>query len=304
MIKLLRVKIFFFSLLLYSTVSMAQVKALFNSRTQLRTMTERWELDTTAVRGTFLITPYKPIYILPIRWSSSPNERPYSGNNSPEYIVPEGTDFNTIELKFQLSFKTKILQGIFWGHSDLWVAYTQKSHWQLYNSGLSRPFREINYEPEIILNFPVKFKILGFKTRMIGVAFNHESNGKSNPFSRSWNRIIFHAGFERNNWSIYVRPWLRLRAADDDNPDISKYIGRGDLNVIYTHNGNVFSFLGSHNLNFANKIKGSATLSWSYPIKGNLKGHLQISQGYGDTLIDYNHNQTTVGIGISLIEWL
>ena len=29
-------------------------------------MTERWELDSTSARGTFLITPYKPIYILPI----------------------------------------------------------------------------------------------------------------------------------------------------------------------------------------------------------------------------------------------
>ncbi len=304
MMKFYRKTIFCFLLLFCSAISKAQVQALFNSKTQLRTMTERWELYSTSARGTFLITPYKPIYILPVRWSSSPNERPHSGNNSPEYIVPEGTDFNNIELKFQLSFKTKILQGILWKHCDLWVAYTQKSHWQLYNSGLSRPFREINYEPEIILNFPVKFKFLGFKARMIGVAFNHESNGKSNPFSRSWNRIIFHAGFERNNWSVYIRPWLRLRSADDDNPDISKYIGRGDLNVIYTHNGNVFSFLGSHNLDFADKIKGSATFSWSYPIKGNLKGHFQISQGYGETLIDYNHNQTTVGIGISLIEWL
>ena len=293
-----------FLILLLPLVSHAQVQALFNSRTQLRNMTERWELDTTTTRGTFLITPYKPVYVLPVRWSSAPNDQPHSGSSSPELIVPEGTNFNNIEVKFQLSFKTKILQGIFWKSADVWVGYTQKSHWQLYNNGLSRPFREINYEPELILNVPLKFKVLGFNARMAGVAFNHESNGKSNPFSRSWNRIIFHAGFERNNWSVYIRPWLRLRAKDDDNPDISKYIGRGDVNVIYTYGEQVFSLMASHNLDFVNKLRGSTTFSWSYPIQGNFKGYLQVSHGYSESLIDYNHSQTTVGVGVSLIEWL
>lgn len=292
----------FTTFLSYVSVN-AQIQALFNNKTQLRNMTERWELDTTSVRGTFLLTPYKPIYVLPVRWSSSPNERPISVNEGPDYVAPAGIDYNNVESKFQLSFKTKILQGIFWGHGDLWVGYTQVGHWQIYNDALSRPFREINYEPELILNIPVKFTVLGFKTRMVGLAFNHESNGKSNPYSRSWNRIIFHAGFERNDWSFYIRPWFILRSKKDDNPDIASYIGRGDINVIYKKNGNIFSFIGTHNLNFNSKANGGAFFSWSYPIKNNLKGFLQVSHGYGESLIDYNHKQTTVGLGVSLIEW-
>lgn len=302
--KFLRMRCFVFILLFSFLGTKAQVQALFNNKIQSKNMTERWELDTTCARGTFLLTPYKSIYVLPLRWSSLPNDRPFSGNGSPDLINPESTNYNNIEARFQLSFKTKILQSIFWGHGDLWVAYTQISHWQLYNEKLSRPFREINYEPEVLLNFPVDFKILGFKTRMVGIAFNHQSNGKSNPFSRSWNRIIFHAGLEYKDWSVYIRPWFRLRASRDDNPDISEYIGRGDLNVIYSHNGNVFSLSGSHNLNFGSRIRGNALFSWSYPIQGNLKGFLQISHGYGETLIDYNHEQTNIGIGVSLIEWL
>ena len=282
----------------------AQIQALFNNKTQLRNMTERWELDTTSVRGTFLITPYKPIYILPVKWSNSPNEKPISANTGPEYIVPDGIDFNHVEAKFQLSFKTKILQGIFWGRGDLWLGYTQVSQWQIYNNKLSRPFREINYEPELILNVPVKFNLFGFKTRMVGVAFNHESNGKSNPYSRSWNRLIFHAGFERNNWSVYVRPWIILPAKKDDNPDISSYVGRGDINVIYTKNGNILSFTGTRNLDFKSKSRGGGLFSWSYPIKNNLKGFLQVYHGFGESMIDYNHSQTSVGVGVSLIEWL
>ena len=282
----------------------AQNKSLFLKKNLKGTMSERWELDSINKKGTFLLSPYKPIFVLPVRWSSQPNEQPYSGNGYPEYVAEPGVDYNNIEAKFQLSFKAKVLESVLWGKADLWIAYTQKSHWQLYNNELSRPFREINYEPEVILNVPVNFKVLGLNARMFGVAFNHESNGKSLPFSRSWNRIIFHAGFESGDWSFYLKPWLKLRAEKDENPDINKYIGKAELNVIYTNNGNVFSFIGSHNLQFDQTLRGMGTFSWSYPIQGNLKGYFQVTHGFGETLIDYNNLQTTVGVGISLVEWL
>lgn len=293
-----------FLLLLFPLLSTAQNESLFQEKNPKGTMSERWELDSINKKGTFLLSPYKPIFVLPVRWSSKPNEQPYSGNGNPEYVAEPGVDYNNIETKFQLSFKTKVLESVLWGKADLWVAYTQKAHWQLYNNKLSRPFREINYEPEVILNFPVNFKVLGVNARMFGVAFNHESNGKSLPFSRSWNRIIFHAGFESGYWSFYLRPWLKLRAEKDENPDINKYVGKAELNVIYTVNGNVFSFIGSHNLQLDQTLRGMGTLSWSYPIKGNFKGYLQVTHGFGETLIDYNNLQTTVGVGISLVEWL
>jgi phospholipase A1 len=48
-------------LLVFSFFSVnAQIQALFNSKTQLRNMTERWELDTTS-RGTF--GHHKPMYV-------------------------------------------------------------------------------------------------------------------------------------------------------------------------------------------------------------------------------------------------
>jgi len=238
------------------------------------------------------------------KYSSNPNEQPHFENNNPEYIISEGINYDNIELKFQLSFKTKIVQKIIWGHADLWVGYSQKSFWQIYNSKLSRPFREINYEPEVILNFPVRFKIFGFKTRMVGIAFNHQSNGKSDPFSRSLNRVIIHAGLERNIWSVYMRMWFIMSDKNGDNPDISNYIGNGDLNIIYAKNEHVFSLIGAYNMNFNSNSRVSTEFSWSYPIKNNLKGFLQVSHGYGESLIDYNHLQTTIGIGVSLIEWL
>ena len=298
---MLRKTLVFFLFVLYISSSNAQIQTLFNDKVELKSMVARWELDSTSARGTFLVTPYKSIYILPFVWSSNVNEKPRSGNESPDYVAPN-LDYDNIELKFQLSFKTKILQSFLWGKADLWIAYTQVSHWQIYNADLSRPFREINYEPEIILNFPVKFNFLGFKTRMIGVSFNHESNGKSLPNTRSWNRVILLAGFERDNWNIYLRPWYVVPDLRE-NPDITNYMGNGDMTVIYSRNRSVYTFEGSHNFNFTGQMRGSAAFSWSYPIKGNLKGYLQVTHGYGNSLIDYNNNQTTVGVGVSLIEW-
>jgi phospholipase A1 len=76
--KNIQIKFSIFLLVFFFSVN-AQIQALFNSKTQLRNMTERWELDTTSLRGTFGHS-YKPMYVLPVRWSTNPNERPKSGN--------------------------------------------------------------------------------------------------------------------------------------------------------------------------------------------------------------------------------
>ncbi len=280
-----------------------QVQALFDDNKEVKSMAARWELDSISNKGTFLLTPYKSVYVLPFLWSSDPVRQPISGNPDPGYVNPEPIDYNAIEAVFQLSFKTKILHDFLWSHADLWVAYTQVSYWQIYNEPLSRPFRELNYEPEIILNFPVNFKILGLNTKMLGVSFNHESNGKSLPFSRSWNRVIFMAGLTKDNWHIYIRPWYVIPESKGDNPDISSYIGNGDLNVIYTKDQNVFTFTGTNNFNFEGNMRGNAMVSWAFPIKGNLKGYLQVSHGFGTSLIGYNQEETTIGLGVSLIEF-
>lgn len=253
--------------------------------------------------GTFRVTPYKPLYVTAGRWSSDPNEKPVSEN--PAYNYP----FNDIilgryEARFQLSLKVKVLQGIFGRHGDLWVGYTQKSHWQIYNTTYSRPFRETNYEPELILNFATNFSLLGLKTRMLGIAFNHQSNGRAFELSRSWNRVILHAGFERGKWVVLLRPWLRLPDAEDENPAVTDNIGRADATVIYRTGRNLFSIVGSHSLRGGAKNQEQVQFDWTFPVTGNLRGDLQILHGYGETLIDYNHRQTTIGLAVSLVDWL
>lgn len=282
-----------------------QQPSVFNTD-RPKSMSQRWELDTLSSPGTFILTPYKPIYVLPLRWSSAPNGMPRSGNPGEQYNNTNNLDLNNLEAKFQLSFKMKIFQGLFWGHGDLWGAYTQKSHWQVYNATLSRPFREINYEPELILNFATNVDFFGLKNRLLGVSFNHQSNGRDLPYSRSWNRIIVQAGFESGDWQLYLRPWFRLpdKRGTDDNPDITHYIGRGEAIGIYCYGNYTLTLTGSSNFQLNKTFRGYAEAALSYKIKGNLRGYFQVTHGHGETLIDYNNRQTTVGAGISLIEWL
>ncbi|WP_339628837.1 phospholipase A [uncultured Maribacter sp.] len=264
-----------------------------------KSLSELWELGDEYHRGTFLITTYKPIYLTVAKYSTNPNEFPVAENSTKVLDAP--VSLNAVEAKFQVSLKTKIFHNMFDGHMDLWMGYSQTAYWQIYNTERSRPFRELNYQPEIIANFPVKFKFLGFDTKMIGAAIIHESNGQSDPISRSWNRIAFHAGFERNNWQVMLKPWIRIGSKIDDNENISDFIGRGEANITYDLGRQRFMAIARHSLNYGDKSKGSIQLNWSFPIFENFNGHLQLFDGYGETLIDYNHRQTTFGLGVSLI---
>lgn len=266
-----------------------------------KTLSERWELDQKDKNGTFKLTFYKPIYILPARWSSKPNELPQSEN--PANSFDDKQNYNNVEAKFQISFKTKLIQSFLFGYGDIWLGYTQLANWQVYNDPISRPFRELNYEPEIIANFPLNLDLLGIDLKMAGVAFNHQSNGRDLPRSRSWNRFVFHVAFEKNNFQLYLKHWIRVKRTDeDDNPGISDYIGRMEGNFIYNHGKHGINLMGRNNLSF-NKNRGSLEFNYYYSVKSNLRLHFQAFTGYGETLIDYNHYQTTFGVGISFIDW-
>ena len=265
-----------------------------------KSLSQRWELNDEDKKGTFRLTSYKPFYVTAGRFSNSPNKQPYSEN--PDYSLPEAKPYNNYKARFQLSFKTKVLESFLFGYGDLWIGYTQVAHWQIYNTELSRPFRELNYEPEVILNFPLNFEFIGFDIRMVGIGFDHQSNGRDLPRSRSWNRIMFNLAMERKNLQINLKPWIRLKDEIDENPLITDHIGRGEAIVVYKLKKHTFYAIATNSLSL-NHNRRSLQFNYLYPIKANLNAQLQIFNGYGETLIDYNHKQTTVGIGVSFIDW-
>lgn len=264
-------------------------------------LSELWELDPESKAGTFRFRAHNPTYILPVYATSDVNERPFSPADG--HTLADDRKQQRGEVKFQISFKTKLMEDLFDGRSDLWFGYTQQSWWQLYNRDVSAAFRETNYAPELILSTRVNYDILGWKARMLNLGFVHQSNGRDLPLSRSWNRVYAQAGLEKGDWVLLLRPWYRVpeKKNDDDNPDINRYMGYGDVVAAWKHAGHTVSLTGRYNTNSG---KGAALVDWSFPISRQLKGYMQLFSGYGDSLIDYNHKQTTFGFGVSLSEGL
>jgi phospholipase A1 len=272
-------------------------------------LTAAWKLGATdgGVRHLADILGYRTNYIL-LRWTNHPNNQP----RSPATGQASFADVNKDELKFQVSFKTELIsrqafeqagvtQAL--GHVGidsvrLWFGYTQKMNWQAFNHSSSRPVRDTNYEPEAILTLGTGNKGNGLK--LINLGLVHESNGESESEHRGWNRAYAQGGWEWDRLSVLARVWHRIPESSDDNPNIQRYLGRGDLVTRYqTEGGYVTSALVRRNLH---THRGFVQLDWATPVLnslGALKFHVQLTSGYGESLIDYNHDQNTIGIGVS-----
>ena len=265
-------------------------------------LSQQWELDNLTRRGTFKLVTYRPNYVMPLRWTDKFNRQPYTIN--PNRPQPEFKSYQDIESKFQVSLKSKILQGAFWGKGDLWVGYTQVAYWQVYNENLSRPFRELNYEPELMFVMPLNFSIGNFKWRKVQISVNHQSNGKEHELSRSWNRLILKTAHEWENFLFETQTAFRFKEKneEDDNPDIEEHIGRWLFMLAYNAGGgHTFSASIRNNMSFKHN-RNYAEVNYVFPLSGNLKGVLQFTHGYGDSLIEYNHKQTNLGFGIVLLD--
>lgn len=278
-------------------------------------MSRFWELEAGTDCGTFSFRGYRPVSISVVT-ASSVNDQPSSGN--PNNSVPYATDYQKQEMRIQLSIRTKLAQNLLTSpdsnlRDSLWLGYTQQSYWQLFNSGLSRPFRNTDHEPEVFYVYPTTAKLpFGWRWRYSGVGIVHQSNGQSDPLSRSWNRYYLMTGLELDNrWQVQAKLWKRIseRAENDNNPDIQNYVGRGELKIGWNVNrDNWLGLTARGSLNGSGK--GSARLEWMRTLgegwmggKSNLRLHAQLFSGYGDTLLDYNYKRTMFSLGFSLLDF-
>ncbi|MDM0037099.1 phospholipase A [Variovorax sp. J22P271] len=265
-----------------------------------------WELEAGSSCGTLGFRGYRP---LSVGLGVAAREPETATSPAPNHT---GVDrpYQAQDMRIGLSLRTKLAQGLLTGDDPvkkdgLWFAYSQFSTWQVFNEDLSRPFRTTDHEPEIIYSYPLDFKLPGgWRLRYGGLGLVHQSNGQDLPYSRSWNRVYLMGGVELGDqFTITGRVWSRVseNAANDDNPDITKYLGHADIRATWQIDRM------NQVVAWAHGGKGAVRLEWlkviGDPVKSNLRLQTQLFYGYGDTLVDYNRKRTVFTIGLALVDF-
>lgn len=269
--------------------------------------TKAWELTPEAKRGTFVVRTYLPNFILPLHTTSSINRTP----GSPTRGVTTGRpDYRPLEAKMQVSLRAKVAEGLVLPDADLWFAFTQRSLWQVWNRQESSPFRSTDYQPEAIYVIPVPPRLGalpgGWNWRMAQLGIAHQSNGQGGSLSRSWNRVYASAAFDHGEFGLVLRGFRRIgEDSNDDNPDMTRYIGNAEVMASWLPGLATASLTWRTHARTASR--GSLQFDWTYPVKRNqpagLRWYAQVFSGYGETLLDYNHRQTSLGLGLTLFQF-
>lgn len=249
----------------------------------------------------FALLPHKPTYLLAGYYFNSVNEAPFQAA-----FPARNVDFDSTELKFQISFKVPVATGLFDDRAAVFFGYTNRSFWQAFNKEASSPFRETNHEPEAWISIVNDMQFLGLTNRLVRLGAVHQSNGQAGSLSRSWNRLYADFVFEASdNFYFSFKPWYRIEeeASKDDNPDIEDYLGNFEWQGVYKNNDHTLGLMLRNNLDTQDN-RGAVQLDWSFPLFSHLRGYVQWFNGYGESLIDYNHSVNTVGAGVQLTDWL
>lgn len=253
--------------------------------------------------NSFAMTSHNSNYLLPLSYTSDPNEEPFAET---------GQELQDTEVEFQVSFKVAITEQPLWRDNGyLYFAYTAKSFWQAYNTDESSPFRDTNHEPEAFVVMDTDWGAPGAGIPQVHLGLSHQSNGRSGVQSRSWHRLYARIIVDYRNYYWSFKPWWRLPeksksspedATGDDNPDIDDYYGYFELRGFRRFGQNDMSLMLRNNLRSDNK--GAVELGYSYLFAKSKRGYVQLFHGYGDSLLDYNHKTTRLGVGIMLNNWL
>lgn len=247
----------------------------------------------------FTLLPHKTNYLMPLTYVDGiASTLSRDGLSAPS---------DNIEAKFQLSLKTPLWTKIYKDNGYLFFAFTQQAYWQAYNSEVSSPFRETNYEPELILMLPHYRNYEEAASRILSLSISHQSNGRAGEQSRSWNRLKLSWVTSIGNVFINFEPWYRFSEPvktsmddpkGDDNPDITKYMGWFELSAAYKQDDATWRLMLRNNLRSHNK--GALRLSYSRPLNRHIRLYTELFTGYGESLIDYDRSVTRFGIGFEL----
>lgn len=213
--------------------------------------------------------------------------------------IPLNRDVNkkTADAKYQVSFKYLLTRNTLPFDSYLFLTYTQKAFWDVYDR--SKPFKEINFNPGLNLGFPVFDR----KDELLGMAFlkaEHESNGRDSIYSRSWNRIslAFHVNLKKRT-TLSAEIWFPFKYKKD-NPDIIDYVGLGELNFSYKIEPDQWAVdvMLQKGLNWDWKGAFRTRLLYSPFSTESINIMMEWYYGYSESLIAFEQLRSMLRIGI------
>ncbi len=232
------------------------------------------------------------------------------GFHEPMYFLVGGND--PASARFQFSFRYRLTdgQGVlderFPVETGLYFAFTQTSLWDLESD--SRPFRDTSFRPSLFYRWMLSDPEDGASVALSG-GYEHESNGKDEASSRSIDTLFLKAEgrYYLPDGRIYfgVEPKVWAYLDRDDNPDITRYRGYGELGLrLGSDDGVMLTALLRRGT--AGYMRRQFDLS--YPLRRSVFSgvgafaHLQYLSGYGETLLGYDERRDPqVRIGVSLV---
>ena len=112
---------------------------------------------------------------------------------------------------------------------------------------------------------------------------------------------------DRNEFDLFIKAWYRLpeSSSDDDNPDIEKYLGHGEIRGVYYWKKYRFGIMLRNNLRTTDN-KGALQLDLSLPLSmcnDKISFYVQYFNGYGESLLDYNSTSNRISAGIMITDW-
>lgn len=201
------------------------------------------------------------------------------------------------DIKMQISFKQRVSNSVMPFKSYLYLTYTQKSFWKIYEH--SSPFQENIFNPGLGLG-----KFIFKDRKQIGVAtfqLEHESNGRDSAFSRSLNYFsLSYMAFISTKVTMIGKCWLPFSLSD--NNDITDYIGYGEFTCNWEIVKDKFQVSAVIRKGAQFDLKGSIQTNIYYnPLKNSTQYlYLQVFNGYAENLLNYDQITNMVRIGLCI----
>ncbi len=217
---------------------------------------------------------------------------------------------NGMNARYQVSFKYRIFDDestpVQWLPvlKQLHLGYTQTATWDL---GVdSKPFHDTSYRPSLF--WQKRLDESKDMPRYLRAGYEHESNGKEGPNSRSidlaYLQPAWRADFDDGN-SLIFAPRFYSYLDKDENPDIAHYRGYADWLVRY---GDESEWVLSGRMRVGTGGHTGTQFDISIPFRKPLFArtggfvYLQLFSGYGETLLDYNQRHPAqLRVGFSIV---